>query len=251
MAKIQLKEQFRCSKSWDNMSENACGRFCQSCQKTVIDFRQMSLEEIAAVHRASKKQVCGIYQQAQIQPKPVRSSSAKRWSSLLYASLFTFFFSKSLPAQQAKDSTHIVPKEKTHAEFLKEGTVLSYHGGIIKEQKEWLIQGYIKDEEDYPLIGVNIIIEGTTTGTVTDWDGKYELPIPDELKNASEVVLKVLYTAYESQQLILKKSDFESSDTLMDTIVLSYSPLLGEVVCVERPPLHKRIWYTIKGWFTW
>ncbi len=46
-------------------------------------------------------------------------------------------------------------------------------------QQEFIIKGKVTDETGESLIGVNIIIEGTTTGTVTDFDGNYTLEVSD------------------------------------------------------------------------
>ncbi|MCK5169002.1 MAG: carboxypeptidase-like regulatory domain-containing protein, partial [Bacteroidales bacterium] len=46
-------------------------------------------------------------------------------------------------------------------------------------QQEFIIKGKVSDETGESLIGVNIIIEGTTTGTVTDFDGNYTLEVSD------------------------------------------------------------------------
>ena len=42
------------------------------------------------------------------------------------------------------------------------------------------VTGTVTDNKGEPLIGVNVIVEGTTIGTVTDVDGKYKIEAPDE-----------------------------------------------------------------------
>lgn len=37
------------------------------------------------------------------------------------------------------------------------------------------ISGIVSDESGLPLPGVNILVKGTTTGTQTDFDGKYSI----------------------------------------------------------------------------
>ncbi len=41
--------------------------------------------------------------------------------------------------------------------------------------QEKTVSGTISDEDNLPLIGVNVIIKGTTTGTQTDFDGNYSV----------------------------------------------------------------------------
>lgn len=51
-----------------------------------------------------------------------------------------------------------------------------------QKSNQMVISGIICDEEENPLIGVSVQIEGTTAGTFSDMDGRYSLPVPD--KNA-------------------------------------------------------------------
>lgn len=41
------------------------------------------------------------------------------------------------------------------------------------------VSGTITDQQGQPLIGVNIIEQGTSNGTITDFDGNYELSVPE------------------------------------------------------------------------
>ena len=50
------------------------------------------------------------------------------------------------------------------------------------------ISGTVVDEAGIPLIGVNVIVDGTTLGTITDIDGKFVLEV------SPESLLKVSYT---------------------------------------------------------
>ncbi len=46
-----------------------------------------------------------------------------------------------------------------------------------------------------PLIGVNILVQGTSTGTVTDYDGNFVLQVP------ANGVLEVSYIGYKPQTI--------------------------------------------------
>ena len=44
------------------------------------------------------------------------------------------------------------------------------------------ISGVVIDKDlNEPLTGVNVLVKGTTTGTITDFDGKYTLEADDKL----------------------------------------------------------------------
>lgn len=38
------------------------------------------------------------------------------------------------------------------------------------------VSGKVTDETGEPCVGANVLIKGTTTGTMTDFDGNYSLP---------------------------------------------------------------------------
>jgi len=41
------------------------------------------------------------------------------------------------------------------------------------------ITGQVQDEQGEPLIGVAVVVRGTTTGVITDWDGRYSISVPE------------------------------------------------------------------------
>lgn len=54
--------------------------------------------------------------------------------------------------------------------------IFSFSMAFSQEMR--LVKGTMKDSSGEPLIGVNIVIKGTTTGIVTDMEGKYSLKVP-------------------------------------------------------------------------
>ncbi len=58
------------------------------------------------------------------------------------------------------------------------------------------VSGTITDTEGNPLIGVNILIKGTTTGAITTLDGAYSITVP-----GSESILVFSYIGYASQEI--------------------------------------------------
>ena len=42
------------------------------------------------------------------------------------------------------------------------------------------VSGRVTDENGTAFPGVNVVVKGTTTGTVTDTDGKYTIDVPDD-----------------------------------------------------------------------
>ena len=51
-----------------------------------------------------------------------------------------------------------------------------------QQEKKISINGTVRDAQQEPLPGVNVLVKGTTIGTTTDIDGNYFISVPD--KNA-------------------------------------------------------------------
>lgn len=64
------------------------------------------------------------------------------------------------------------------------------------------VSGTIADEAGEALIGASVVAEGTTTGTVTDFDGKYSLNVPEGVNK-----IVVSYTGFATQTIELGVSD--------------------------------------------
>ena len=73
----------------------------------------------------------------------------------------------------------------------------AFLGGTIPafaQQGGKKITGQVIDENKEPMIGVSILIVGTSTGTVTDFDGNYTLNVPQGSKE-----LQFSYVGYETK----------------------------------------------------
>ena len=56
------------------------------------------------------------------------------------------------------------------------------------------LSGVVLDATDFPLVGVAVIVDGTTNGVMTAEDGSFALTVP-----AAEVVLNVSSLGYETK----------------------------------------------------
>ncbi len=66
------------------------------------------------------------------------------------------------------------------------------------QQQQRTITGKVTDEQGLPLPGVNIMVKGTSIGTITDMDGNYSLSVP-----ASAVTLVFLFVGMETQEVAI------------------------------------------------
>ena len=88
-------------------------------------------------------------------------------------------------------------------------------------QAQRTISGVITDgSSNEPLIGASVLVDGTTTGTITDLDGNFSLEVPD---GAS--ALEISYAGYSNQIVPLGNSNVlninMSAGELLDEIVVT------------------------------
>jgi hypothetical protein len=70
--------------------------------------------------------------------------------------------------------------------------------GLATAQTREITGSVISAEDDQPVIGASVIVKGTTTGTVTDYDGKFSLNVPTSAKT-----LVISYIGMESQEVAI------------------------------------------------
>lgn len=115
-----------------------------------------------------------------------------------------------------------------------------------QQEKKITVTGNVKDATGEPLIGVNVLVKGTTIGGVTDVNGNYSLS--DVAPNA---VISISYIGYKTQDIPLNgKSTLnvtlsEDSETLDEVVVVGYGTqkkvnLSGAVSQVTSKTLENR-----------
>ncbi|MEZ4987562.1 MAG: carboxypeptidase-like regulatory domain-containing protein [Saprospiraceae bacterium] len=82
------------------------------------------------------------------------------------------------------------------------------------------ITGTVSDEDNEPLIGATVLVKGATVGTVTDFDGNYEIRVPD---NAATLVFS--YVGFATLEVAI------DGRSKID-VTLGTGQLLDEVVIV-------------------
>lgn len=90
----------------------------------------------------------------------------------------------------------------------------------VVQQNTVAIKGKVVDEKGLPAIGANVVVKGTTNGTITDLDGNYTLKVP------AKATLVVSYIGYQPQQVVL------NGKTIININLIVDSKSLDEVVVV-------------------
>ena len=82
--------------------------------------------------------------------------------------------------------------------ILPPGAWAEYSAGDFEFfQEASTVTGSVISEDGDPLVGVTILVKGTTMGTVSDIDGRYSL----EVENPEEAILVFSYTGYQPAEI--------------------------------------------------
>ena len=109
------------------------------------------------------------------------------------------------------------------------------------------ITGTVTDAENgEPLIGANILVVGTSTGTITDFDGKYQVNVPE-----GATTLEFSYTGYAAQRVEIGGQttidvSLSAGEVLEEVVVVGYgtvkkSDLTGSVTSVKEEDFNKGV----------
>ena len=111
------------------------------------------------------------------------------------------------------ENNFIVLRERTRNEL-----------DLLQQQKT--ITGKVTDSSGYPLPGVSVVVKGTSTGTITDFDGNYTLPnIPgDATLVFSFVGMKLQEIAVEGKTSILVRME-EDAIGIEEVVAIGYGSM--------------------------
>lgn len=107
------------------------------------------------------------------------------------------------------------------------------------------VTGVVVDAAGVPVIGANVIVKGTTVGTITDFDGNYSLEVPEN------AVLQISYIGYLTEEVTVgDKSSInvtlkEDSQALDELVVVGYgtmrkSDVTGSIATAKGDELTKQ-----------
>ena len=81
------------------------------------------------------------------------------------------------------------------------------------------VKGIVKDTTGEPVIGANVLVKGTTNGTITDFDGNFQLSA-----NKGDIIV-ISFIGFTAQEL-------PASAELMNVVLKDDSEMLSEVVVI-------------------
>jgi hypothetical protein len=202
-----------CSEDFQKFSPTAKGGFCDSCEKEVIDFTKMNASEIIAYFKTRETEnTCGRFNSNQLTSYPYQPEKSKIrniLSGIGLACLAIF----SMTSAQAQDIKKI------------EATGNPSEINTLDQQQEIEIKGTILDENGLALPSANVILQNTTIGTTTNFDGYFIFP--KKLKKGD--VLLISYLGYQTQKVVISNQNATSEINLQIDMSMPTVVLMGKV----------------------
>jgi len=231
-----------CSENWNNFNQTAAGGFCSECMKNVVDFTTMSDQELVNFISESSGQTCGRLRRDQlsreIKSAPLLSRTNTPWQFIKtgVAGLSLVIFTNNGMANG------LIPKNKTNTIQLEK------ESGIKKPviTNSRTLSGIVIDEYGDSLPGVNVVIKGTSDGTITDYDGKFKLEVSEG------DVLVFSFIGLETKEYKVDKREFADVELKMEMKMCDYifmGELAVEEVYASKPSGLKGFWTKVKSLF--
>lgn len=93
---------------------------------------------------------------------------------------------------------------------------------VVNANAQTAVRGTVTDEEGLPMLGVNVVIKGTNTGTNTDFDGNYSLNV-----TGTAPVLVLSYLGYVTQEIPVRGQSVINVNLSPDVSALNEVVVIG------------------------
>lgn len=205
------------------------GRFCGSCQKTVVDFTVMSDAEVTRFVTRQKGSACGRFRAEQLN-RPLRPYlpapyTQRRLPGLLTVGLLSWHITQAqVNAQQTGDA-------ESSVRTITSQTPSNPVAPVVSGDSSRIIVGRIVAGPDgKPVSGVTIRIVDTYNYVYTYDANTFRITVPVE-QAAANVVLSISHGEYVSLEIVVKPDQQGPIlVTLTEEVVF-----MGEVAAVKLP----------------
>lgn len=229
-------------RNWQKMTAAEKGRFCNACQKVVVDFTKLSDAEIINYFAGTNGKTCGRFTSGQLSrsietEKPYNSSFNYRFFTTV-----SLLLGLSMPL-----AAHNAAKDNMVTETIAGGNPVIENKTIKPgTDNKIILRGQVRDSVAHEgLVGATVIIKGTRFKTNTDINGNFEFKLPGNYRD-SIFLVKIKYLGYITKIIThVKPSETPFLSISLEEAILV---LAGEVIIIKQTPW-KKFKNRIKGFF--
>lgn len=173
---LELSIPEPCTENWDAMQPRGCGRFCDQCSKTVIDFSDASDEDIVRFFSGKPAHICGRFREDQLNRGiPFREAQ----EHALFRRRLTRFAASLLLVQASAATLQAQERQK----------------------QQVILKGRITDHlSQQPLIGMTISVKGLSYPKYSDKQGEFSFVLPASYAGQT-VTVKATYQPGSSPEV--------------------------------------------------
>lgn len=205
---LSLEVAKPCLENFNQFTTTSKGGYCDSCTKEVIDFTIMKDEQIINYFETNSGiKTCGRFKNHQLKTynQSIKLDRKLRFASRIAIACLALFSFGTIQAQ----------KNKAKSESQK---------NVAIQIQNLIVKGNVSDGTN-PIPGVNIILQGSTIGTVTDGDGNFAFP--KKLKKGDALIFS--YLGYKSQKVVMKNESSAAKIDLKLDMELDEVVIMGDV----------------------
>lgn len=233
---IRLGIATPCSQNWNQMTPDSEGRFCGSCQKTVVDFTAMDDRELLQWFATRQGPVCGRLREDQLDhnvtPLPDRAKSRWRYWNYLIAGLL---FSSEAAAQTrpANPPTSQSLPIRPETRQLMGDTILATEKPFPTDS----VRGRVTDTAGAPIASATLMY-GPKKALLTDEQGRFSIPAQKVPGNQQ---LTITAIGYQSLSITVDKLLTDYQLKMTETLTMRDVVAGGVEVVVVKRRRRKRI----------
>lgn len=227
---IQYTIENPCDESWNDMTPETDGRFCDSCEKSVVDFTQMSdFSIVNYLENHKHEKVCGRFTKPQLDRvyqlnQPVFSPTFDLRAVVLGLALSTFSAIHSFSQTDSIPAITIDTTLNSHLPYVTMGWTTPFYN----HENEKTVSGSVHTgSNNFKLVTVTLkTVEGTVLKSLQpDEKGRFKFDLYWDLKPAS---IEISGVGYQSQ--VLYFTSLRSLNNIRVHLLAEIELIRGEVI---------------------
>jgi hypothetical protein len=216
-----------CEQRWDEMQPVGDGRrTCARCERRLVDFRGLSLDEIAEIHAASEVPLCGAYA-----PEQITGAPRFNLPRLLTLGVGATLLSSPAAGQTPQRPTSPTPEDSAL------GRVAAEHAAGDTLIETTVLRVAVRDSATGAGVpNVMVSVEGSPRRTLTDSQGVARIQF--SRGGPAAVVLRTAILGYEAERtpVVMRGKSPETQIVLRRSRI----EIVGVIPRSVRPPWWKR-----------
>lgn len=211
-----------CTESWKEMTPDEQGRFCQHCQKTVIDFSNMTDNELVNYFSGTSGKICGRFMPEQLNREMVIPSESRKPFISIAAMLSALYLFIPGTKAASRPMTTQAPGQKADTtgpatEHVPLNLVLT--GTVVSSE--------LGDSLPY----VTVRVKNASIGTQTDNKGHFRLVLPASYTDTSVMLVFSVIGFYKEEMSV----SLLHQEPICIALSSSVRGLTGDIVIAMRP----------------